>query len=83
MGKFIHFIFYYRISPSKFGGGLLHEHYIKKGKKNEIFQSLGVGDNTGMGDWMVKYGNISIVHSEEFELGYLLQILSKIFLHIR
>ena len=27
-------------------------------QKIEIFQSLGVGDNTGMGDWMVKYGTM-------------------------
>ncbi len=27
-----------------------------EGKKNKIFQSLRVGDNTGMGDWMVKCG---------------------------
>ena len=57
----------YRISSSKrpcalnwdfqkCGGGLLHKHY-KEGKKIEIFQSLGMGNNTDMGDWTVKYGN--------------------------
>ena len=32
----------------------------KEGKKEEIFQCLGVGDNADMGDWTVEYSKKKI-----------------------